>query len=256
MEPTDPPNVPDDVLAQARKQARLVDEEDEPAPRRRRTVDEDRPSRATRPRRDDDEDRPSRRRRRDDDEYEEEDRPSRRRRDPYGDERDDFDDAPPSRRARSEAGNGLAIASMIVGIIGTVGALVGWCCCGLFGSIPSAVIGAVAVVLGFMSRSQGSRSGMNVTGIVLGFVAVVIGIVMSVLIVNETLSFNSLKELLDLTDGNLATHLRALEEQGYVLVKKQFVGRKPNTTYTATPEGRHAFTDHLNALEDFIRNSA
>ncbi|GAB3909446.1 transcriptional regulator [Larkinella knui] len=80
--------------------------------------------------------------------------------------------------------------------------------------------------------------------------------IMSVLIVNETLSFNSLKELLDMTDGNLATHLRALEEQGYVSVKKQFVGRKPNTTYTATAAGRQAFTDHLNALEDFIRGSA
>lgn len=79
--------------------------------------------------------------------------------------------------------------------------------------------------------------------------------IMSVLIVNETLSFNSLKELLDMTDGNLATHLRALEEQGYVSVKKQFVGRKPNTTYSATSPGRQAFTDHLNALEDFIRGS-
>ena len=79
--------------------------------------------------------------------------------------------------------------------------------------------------------------------------------IMSVLIVNETLSFNSLKELLDMTDGNLATHLRALEEQGYVSVKKQFVGRKPNTTYSATPPGRQAFTEHLNALEDFIRGS-
>ena len=80
--------------------------------------------------------------------------------------------------------------------------------------------------------------------------------IMSVLIVNETLSFNSLKELLDMTDGNLATHLRALEEQSYISVKKQFVGRKPNTTYTATPTGRQAFTEHLNALEDFIRSSA
>ncbi|MFC5412333.1 winged helix-turn-helix domain-containing protein [Larkinella bovis] len=80
--------------------------------------------------------------------------------------------------------------------------------------------------------------------------------IMSVLIVNESLSFNSLKELLEMTDGNLATHLRALEEQGYVSVKKQFVGRKPNTTYAATSVGRQAFTDHLTALEDFIRNSA
>lgn len=79
--------------------------------------------------------------------------------------------------------------------------------------------------------------------------------IMSVLMVNETLSFNALKELLNMTDGNLATHLRALEEQSYVLVKKQFIGRKPSTTYTATEAGKQAFTDHLNALEDFIRGA-
>lgn len=78
--------------------------------------------------------------------------------------------------------------------------------------------------------------------------------IMSVLMVNDTQSFNALKELLGLTDGNLATHLRALEESGYVIVQKQFIGRKPNTTYSATPTGRQAFSDHLTALEEFIRN--
>ena len=78
--------------------------------------------------------------------------------------------------------------------------------------------------------------------------------IMSVLMVNDVTSFNDLKELLALTDGNLATHLRALEESGYIGVEKQFVGRKPKTTYRATDAGRTAFTDHLNALEDFIRN--
>ena len=78
---------------------------------------------------------------------------------------------------------------------------------------------------------------------------------MSVLMVNDAVSFNELKELLGLTDGNLSTHLRALEEQGYVLIQKQFVGRKPNTTYLATESGRQAFTDHLNALEAFIRSA-
>lgn len=77
--------------------------------------------------------------------------------------------------------------------------------------------------------------------------------IMSVLMVNDSLSFNALKELLQLTDGNLATHLRALEEQGYLDVQKQFVGRKPNTTYSATPAGKEAFTNHLNALETFIK---
>jgi len=78
--------------------------------------------------------------------------------------------------------------------------------------------------------------------------------IMSILMVNDAMSFNALKELLGLTDGNLATHLRALEESGYVSVQKQFIGRKPNTTYSATDVGRQAFTDHLNALEEFIRN--
>ncbi|GAB3940425.1 transcriptional regulator [Spirosoma harenae] len=78
--------------------------------------------------------------------------------------------------------------------------------------------------------------------------------IMSVLMVNDSLSFNALKELLELTDGNLATHLRALEEAGYILVQKQFIGRKPNTTYSATQAGQRAFSDHLNALESFIKN--
>lgn len=78
--------------------------------------------------------------------------------------------------------------------------------------------------------------------------------IMSVLMVNDVTSFNDLKDLLALTDGNLATHLRSLEELGYIAVEKQFVGRKPKTTYRATDAGRAAFTDHLNALEEFIRN--
>jgi len=78
--------------------------------------------------------------------------------------------------------------------------------------------------------------------------------IMSVLMVNDVTSFNDLKDLLALTDGNLATHLRALEESGYIAVEKQFVGRKPKTTYRATEAGRIAFTVHLNVLEAFIRN--
>jgi DNA-binding HxlR family transcriptional regulator len=79
--------------------------------------------------------------------------------------------------------------------------------------------------------------------------------IMSVLILNESLSFNTLKDLLQLTDGNLATHLRALEEQQYLVVQKQFIGRKPSTTYTATDAGKQAFTEHLNALEKFIKGA-
>ncbi|HEX8529010.1 MAG TPA: transcriptional regulator [Cytophagales bacterium] len=76
--------------------------------------------------------------------------------------------------------------------------------------------------------------------------------IMSALMVNDRLDFNALKELLDLTDGNLASHLKALEEGQYVEVQKQFVGRKPNTTYQATHAGRKAFAEHLKALEKLI----
>lgn len=76
---------------------------------------------------------------------------------------------------------------------------------------------------------------------------------MSALVVNETLDFNSLKEYLDLTDGNLASHLKALEKEGFIQVEKSFIGRKPNTSYTASATGRKAFNHHLNALEELIK---
>jgi DNA-binding MarR family transcriptional regulator len=76
--------------------------------------------------------------------------------------------------------------------------------------------------------------------------------IMSVLMVEEKVDFTFLKETLQLTDGNLASHLRALEEATYLRVEKQFVGRRPNTRYTATPEGREAFKSHLDALERLI----
>lgn len=77
--------------------------------------------------------------------------------------------------------------------------------------------------------------------------------VMAVLMANDTVSFNDLKEALDLTDGNLASHVAALEKAGYVTVNKQFVGKKPNTTYTASKEGKQAFQEHLNALEKLLK---
>lgn len=77
---------------------------------------------------------------------------------------------------------------------------------------------------------------------------------MSALMVNDQLDFNALKELLGLTDGNLASHLKALEQQQIILVSKQFVGRKPSTTYQATPNGKKLFGQHLAALELFINN--
>ncbi|WP_202915955.1 winged helix-turn-helix domain-containing protein [Pontibacter pamirensis] len=76
--------------------------------------------------------------------------------------------------------------------------------------------------------------------------------IMSVLMVEDRVDFSTLKDTLQLTDGNLASHLRALEEADYLQVEKQFVGRKPNTTYHATATGRDAFGSHLDALEQLI----
>jgi len=77
--------------------------------------------------------------------------------------------------------------------------------------------------------------------------------VMSALMVNESLSFNDLKQLLDLTDGNLASHLIQLEEHKFITVHKGFIGRKTNTTYTITDLGQAAFKEHLQALENMIK---
>jgi DNA-binding MarR family transcriptional regulator len=79
--------------------------------------------------------------------------------------------------------------------------------------------------------------------------------IMAVLMANDTVDFNMLKETLQVTDGNLASHSNALEKAGYVLVEKRFVGKKPNTTFQATKEGKKAFQDHLNALEKLINNT-
>ena len=76
--------------------------------------------------------------------------------------------------------------------------------------------------------------------------------IMSVLMVNESADFSTLKELLGVTDGNLASHAKALESENYIVVEKQFIGKKPNTSYKATAEGRKAFQDHINALEKLI----
>ena len=76
---------------------------------------------------------------------------------------------------------------------------------------------------------------------------------MSVLVANENYDFNSLKELLNVTDGNLASHLKALEKEEYITIHKSFLVRKPNTTYSASENGRKAFKMHLQALENLIR---
>lgn len=79
--------------------------------------------------------------------------------------------------------------------------------------------------------------------------------IMSSLMVNDEIDFKSLKAMLDLSDGNLASHTTALEKEGYIAIYKQFVGKKPNTTYSATASGIKAFREHIDALEQLIRGS-
>lgn len=78
--------------------------------------------------------------------------------------------------------------------------------------------------------------------------------IMSILLVNDWVDFGTLKEQLNITDGNLASHISALEKMEYVQIKKQFVGKKPNTSYAVTKTGKKAFSEHLNALENLINN--
>ena len=78
--------------------------------------------------------------------------------------------------------------------------------------------------------------------------------IMSMLMVNDRVNFTTLKEMLEVSDGNLASHITALEKLQYLKVKKQFIGKKPNTSYTATQKGKKAFTGHLDALEELIHN--
>ncbi len=77
--------------------------------------------------------------------------------------------------------------------------------------------------------------------------------IMSVLMVNDSVDFNTLKELLQVTDGNLASHSKALEKEGFIHIKKEFVGKKTSTTYSATKVGIKAFEEHIDALEKLIK---
>lgn len=79
--------------------------------------------------------------------------------------------------------------------------------------------------------------------------------IMSILMVNESADFNRLKELLGVTDGNLASHTKALESENYIQIEKQFIGKKPNTKYSATKIGKNAFKEHIDALEKLISKS-
>ncbi len=77
--------------------------------------------------------------------------------------------------------------------------------------------------------------------------------VMSILMVKDWVNYNELKETLGLTDGNLASHIASLEKLEYVEVQKQFVGKKPMTSYSATKIGKHEFTKHIDALEALLK---
>lgn len=79
--------------------------------------------------------------------------------------------------------------------------------------------------------------------------------IMSALVVNDFLDFNALKELLGVTDGNLASHMKNLEKTGYVNFRKEFLDRKPNTKYFATDTGKEAFRKHINAIEQLLNKS-
>jgi DNA-binding MarR family transcriptional regulator len=79
--------------------------------------------------------------------------------------------------------------------------------------------------------------------------------IMSALMVNAEVSYNTLKDLLQVTDGNLASHLKGLEESGYLNVHKGFIGRKTNTTYSASKAGEKAFKLHLDGLEAMIKGA-
>ena len=76
---------------------------------------------------------------------------------------------------------------------------------------------------------------------------------MSALVINDFLDFNSLKKLLGVTDGNLASHLKSLEKKVYISFKKEFLDRKPNTKYFCTNTGREAFVKHINAIEELLK---
>ncbi len=77
--------------------------------------------------------------------------------------------------------------------------------------------------------------------------------IMSILVANDTYDYSSLKELLGVTDGNLASHLKTLQSEKYIQVRKSFVDRKPHTRYKASDKGRIAFRKHLEAMAEVVR---
>jgi DNA-binding MarR family transcriptional regulator len=78
--------------------------------------------------------------------------------------------------------------------------------------------------------------------------------IMSILMINKEVDFNRLKELLNVTDGNLASHTKTLEKAEYIKIEKSFIDKKPNTRYSATNLGKLSFKKHIEALEQIIKN--
>lgn len=79
--------------------------------------------------------------------------------------------------------------------------------------------------------------------------------IMTILLTQEWCDFTTFKETLGLTDGNLASHIKALEEDGYIEVRKSFIGKKPNSSYRATKKGKKEFLNHLETLQNIIKKS-
>ena len=77
--------------------------------------------------------------------------------------------------------------------------------------------------------------------------------IMSILMVNDWVDFTEMKSLLDITDGNLASHSSALEKGDYIEVKEEFMGKKPKTSYRVTNKGRVTFEQHLKSLEKLLK---
>jgi DNA-binding MarR family transcriptional regulator len=77
--------------------------------------------------------------------------------------------------------------------------------------------------------------------------------IMSILVANDGYEFNALKDILTISDGNLASNIKALEREKYISVSKSFIDRKPNTKYKITERGKNAFKKHLDALEAVVK---
>jgi DNA-binding MarR family transcriptional regulator len=77
---------------------------------------------------------------------------------------------------------------------------------------------------------------------------------MAAVVSAEEVDFNFLQEKVNLTDGNLASHLRKLEDAGYVKMRKTFLNRRPRTIYTVTKAGKTAFVNYVSAIERIIKD--